>query len=131
MTAEWSVVTGMAVVGGAMPSERLRRQAGFVGSVLQLISLAYVLFVAFFYFLGVTGDLVGGPGPAAGPAPRGGRPAGGGGGGGAGKTLIMMLLIGVLGVSAAYTYLHYSLFAAGQSAAGGDKTARRRGHRER
>jgi hypothetical protein len=50
--------------------------------------------------------------------------------GGYGKILVMLILIIMLGVSGAYTYLHDSLFAAGQSAALGDQTARGRGHRE-
>jgi len=42
----------------------------------------------------------------------------------------MFVLIAILGVSAAYTYLHASLFASGQFAAAGGGAARTRGRRE-
>jgi len=75
--AEWTVVTGMAVVGGAMPDDNLRRRAGFVGFVLQMIALAYVVLVALVYFLGVAGDLAAGPGAGGGGAAPAPRPGGG------------------------------------------------------
>ena len=59
----------------------------------------------------------------------GGMGGGGGGMGGGGKDIdprpiVMFFLLAVLSIQAAYTYLHYSLYAVGQQAAARGADAR-------
>ncbi|AWM37546.1 hypothetical protein GobsT_44680 [Gemmata obscuriglobus] len=112
--AEVSVVAGMGVVGGALPTDRLRRRAGAVALALQLMVSAWVVLMALIIYAGLFAEFL--PRPAPVPAARPAPPA-------APIPVAQragLLLGGLLVVylfNAAYSFIHYSLFAAGRAAA--------------
>ncbi|HJZ57331.1 MAG TPA: hypothetical protein VKE74_20350 [Gemmataceae bacterium] len=115
VVAELSVIPGVAVAGGAMPRRRLMRRAGLVSFILQLLALVWVVLIAVVYFVVASIDLAGPIGrPAPGPAPRG-KPAAAD----PDSPVMLGMAVGfvILIVQSAYTLLHYSLYAAGRSAA--------------
>lgn len=121
--ATFSVIPGMAIVGGEIPSRRLRQKAGQVTLVHQILAIVLLMLIAAAYFLVSAVDLL----------PTGGAGRGGDGfeaprtsrGGERGTRdverdptpILMLLLLVVLTIEAAYTYLHYSLYSVGQQAA--------------
>lgn len=132
--ATFSVIPGMAIVGGEIPSRRLRQRAGLVTFIHQILAILVLGLVALVY-LNVSAFLLT---PSTDSAPRierevdervpprptrdrsertdrGERPS---------KVresdprlLLMFILLVILGIQAAYTYLHYSLYDVGQQAA--------------
>ncbi|MDY3555823.1 hypothetical protein R5W24_004969 [Gemmata sp. JC717] len=112
--AEMSVVAAMGVVGGALPTDRLRRRAGAVTLVLQLVASAWVVLMALIIYAGMLVEFL--PRPAPNPAARPAPPA-------APEVPVARraaVLLGGLSVAylfhAGYAFVHYSLFAAGRGA---------------
>jgi hypothetical protein len=125
--ATFSVIPGMAIIGGEIPSRRLRQKAGQVTLVHQILAIVLLMLIAAAYFMVSAAELLpagsGGRGEDRFEAPRTGRverssrdvdrdPT----------PIVMCLLLVLLMIEAAYTYLHYSLYSVGQQAAarGGD-----------
>ena len=125
--ATFSVIPGMAIVGGEIPSRRLRQKAGWVTLVHQILAIVLLSLVAAVWYLVLAEDFLGRVGGEGNgdrvvlPNPgRGGRPA---------KDvnpvpMMMFFLFAILLIQAAYTYLHYSLYAVGQQAAARGADAR-------
>lgn len=127
LAAEVSVIPGIAIIGGEIPSRRLRQRAGLVSLVFQILALLWIGLLAMTYFLGLSADFLGNAGGGGGrfagaPAPANPRRDAPANGPESGIVLLMLLLMVILAIQAAYTYLHYSLYAASQRAAvrGGD-----------
>jgi hypothetical protein len=122
LVAEDSMIPGMAVAGGAIPSRRLLRQAGIVAFVLQLIGLLYVGAVSYVYYANLAANVLQ-PNP---PPAAAARPAAAGGGLTREErwAILMVVCLVVLALQVGYTYLHYSLYAAGQAGASGHERAR-------
>lgn len=112
--AEVSVVPGLAVVGGEMPSRALRQRAAVVTFVIQLMAGLWLAMVVSGAYLGAVRGLV--PEPISGaevrPAARSPHdlePEH--------WALVLTVVLGTLfAFQAGYAYLHYSLYAAGRSA---------------
>jgi hypothetical protein len=127
--ATFSAIPGVAIVGGELPSRRLRQKAGQITFVHQILVIAVLGLVVLGYFTVSASELIpvgrGGAVDDPAPLPRVGR-------GGADRPtpaaeshpeLLMMFFVTVLLlIEAVYTFLHYSLYSVGQSAAsrGGD-----------
>lgn len=127
--ATFSAIPGMAIVGGELPSRRLRQKAGQITLVHQILAIAALGLVALAYFTLSASELVPGGGGGAmddpAPLPRGGR-VGAGRAAPAGEShpelLMMFFVMVLLVIEGVYTYLHYSLYSVGQREAsrGGD-----------
>jgi DNA-directed RNA polymerase subunit RPC12/RpoP len=120
--ATFSVIPGMAIIGGEIPSRQLRQKAGLITLVHQILAIIMLALVALVYFGVSAAELL----PAgSGDEDRVATPrAGRGGGERSTRTadsdpvpLMMFFLLIVLAIEGAYTYLHYSLYAVGQQAA--------------
>jgi len=117
--AELTVVPGLAIAGGSIPSLRLRRRTGRFAFVLQVVALAFV-------FLGVLGyfglasilsrnvsvrDIVQGQGavqtPAGAPSPSDVR---------AGLMVVQVVLAFLLFLQFVYAWLQAGMYRAGQAA---------------
>lgn len=127
--ATFSAIPGVAIIGGQLPSGRVRKKSGQITLVHQILAIAVLGLVVFAYFTVSTSELMplgcGGAAADPDPFPWAGR-------GGAGRPtpaaeinpalLLAFFLMVILLIEAVYTYLHYSLYSVGQSAAarGGD-----------
>ena len=132
LVATFSAIPGMAVIGGEIPSRRLRQQAGWVTLIHQILAIVLLTLVAVGMYLIWMGDFLGGADLGRiGDVPADARPdtprrTGAARAENAGPSdpipIMMFLLLAILAIQGAYTYLHYSLYAVGQHAAarGGD-----------
>jgi hypothetical protein len=116
--AELTVVVAMALAGGCIPDENLRRKSGLLTFVTQMCALAYFVLVTLVLLVGMD-DLMGRGAPRGGQfgQPRGGPPIDP-------RTVIFIVLVVYLLLQLVYTALQSSMYSAAQSAIGG--TARRK-----
>lgn len=127
LVATFSAIPGMAIVGGEIPSRALRKQAGWVTLFHQFLAIVLLTLIAFALYMLWIRDFVGDLNPA--PArteideerlvaprrsgrvmPERSEPSDP-------TPILMCLLLVVLAVKGAYTYLHFSLYAVGDRAA--------------
>jgi hypothetical protein len=102
--AELTIVVAMAMAGGCIPNENLRRKAGLLTFVTQMFALAYFLLVALVLLAGR--NLFAPPG---GPPRSAIDP----------QTMIALVAVIYLLLSLVYTALQSSMYSAAQFATGG------------
>lgn len=102
--AELTIVVAMAMAGGCIPNENLRRKSGLLTFVTQMFALAYFLLVALVLLAGP--DVLG---PRMGPRRGAIDP----------QTMIALVAVVYLLLSLVYTALQSSVYSAAQSATGG------------
>ncbi|HUR52918.1 MAG TPA: hypothetical protein VMZ71_02220 [Gemmataceae bacterium] len=111
--AELGMLPAMAIVGGAIPSERLRQAAGRLCFAVLLVTLLWLLVVVAVSALKESSPLgvfSPDPTPARRAAPPASREAAGDG--------TMLVVLAVFAVAQiGYTILHHALYSAGRSAA--------------
>lgn len=107
--AELTVITAMALAGGCIPDENLRRKSGLLTFVTQMFALAYFLLVALVLLVGL--DDIGPRGPR-GPRGPGGPPIDP-------QVLITVIVLVYLILQFVYTALQASMYGAAQTAIAG------------
>jgi hypothetical protein len=127
LVATFSVIPGMAIIGGEIPSRALRKQAGWVTLFHQFLAIVLLTLIAFALYMLWISDFVGGLNPAparAGideerlmPPKRAGGPKVEIAEPSSPIPIMMCLLLVILAIKGAYTYLHFSLYAVGNRAA--------------
>lgn len=111
--AELTVITAMALAGGCIPDENLRRKAGLLTFITQAFALAYFLLVALALLVGLDdGPPRGGMGrPGQFGQPQGGPPADP-------RTIMGVIVFVYLLLQFVYTALQASMYGAAQYATG-------------
>jgi|GEM_PF-6883671 len=109
--AELTVVVAMALAGGCIPDENLRRKSGLLTFVTQMCALAYFVLVTLVLLVGLD-DLAPGPRGPRGPRGPGGPPIDP-------QTLIFIILLVYLLLQFVYTALQVSMYGAAQTAIAG------------
>lgn len=116
--AELSIIPAMAVLGGEIPNGPLRRRAGLVALVFQIVAMVWVGMGIFVYYLAVVGNKLDGllrrPGAKSDEPPADPQTA---------LYAIGTVFLMVLAIEVAYTCLFASLYSAGLRAVAGSDAA--------